>query len=112
IYLKKNRGATGTFARRCAEWRTEERPVDDRAGSSRYSIDAGRRRERASAPVLNLSPSALIQAVIIIVISLTVHEFAHSLAAIRLGDDTPRREGRLTLNPLRHVDLIGFIMLI
>jgi Zn-dependent protease len=62
--------------------------------------------------LLNLSPSALIQAVIIIVISLTVHEFAHSLAAIRLGDDTPRREGRLTLNPLQHVDLIGFIMLI
>ena len=62
--------------------------------------------------MLNLSPSALIQVVIIIVISLTVHEFAHSLAAIRLGDDTPRREGRLTLNPLRHVDPIGFIMLI
>ncbi|MGO9309413.1 MAG: site-2 protease family protein, partial [Spirochaetia bacterium] len=44
--------------------------------------------------------------------SLTVHEFAHSLAAISLGDDTPRRDGRLTLNPLKHVDLIGFVMLI
>lgn len=35
-----------------------------------------------------------------IVISITVHEFAHALAADRLGDDTPRRHGRLTLNPV------------
>ena len=62
--------------------------------------------------MLNLSLPEIIQAAVIIVISLTVHEFAHSLAAIRLGDDTPRLEGRLTLNPLRHIDLVGFIMLI
>jgi Zn-dependent protease len=62
--------------------------------------------------MLNLSPTQLIQAVIIIVISLTVHEFGHSLMALRLGDDTPRREGRLTLNPIAHIDLIGFIMLV
>ncbi len=62
--------------------------------------------------MLNLSPAELIQAVIIIVISLTVHEFGHSLTAIRLGDETPRREGRLTLNPLAHIDIIGFIMLV
>jgi Zn-dependent protease len=62
--------------------------------------------------MLNLSPLELLQAVIIIVISLTVHEFGHSLTAIRLGDETPRREGRLTLNPIAHIDLIGFIMLV
>lgn len=62
--------------------------------------------------MLNLSPSELIQAIIIIVISLTVHEFGHSLMAIRLGDDAPRREGRLTLNPLAHIDFIGFVMLL
>jgi len=62
--------------------------------------------------MLNLSPSELIQAIIIIVISLTVHEFGHSLMAIRLGDDTPRRQGRLTLNPLAHIDFIGFVMLL
>jgi Zn-dependent protease len=62
--------------------------------------------------MLNLSPSEFIQRIVIIVISLTVHEFAHSLVAIRLGDDTPRRQGRLTLNPLAHIDLIGFIMLV
>lgn len=63
-------------------------------------------------PVLNRSPAELIQAIIIVVMSLTVHEFAHSLVTIRLGDDTPRRQGRFTLNPLAHIDLIGFIMLV
>jgi len=62
--------------------------------------------------MLNLSPAALIQAVIIVVMSLTVHECAHSLVTIRLGDDTPRRQGRLTLNPLAHIDLVGFILLV
>lgn len=62
--------------------------------------------------MLNLPLQQLIPVIIIIVISLTVHEFAHSLTAIRLGDETPRREGRLTLNPIAHIDLIGFVMLI
>lgn len=48
--------------------------------------------------VLNLVP---------MVLSLTVHEFAHALAADRLGDDTPRRQGRLTLSPLAHYDVVG-----
>jgi Zn-dependent protease len=62
--------------------------------------------------LLTLPLQELIPVIIIIVISLTVHEFAHSLTAIRLGDETPRREGRLTLNPLAHIDIIGFIMLV
>jgi Zn-dependent protease len=41
----------------------------------------------------------------------TPHEYAHAWAATRLGDDTPRREGRLTLNPLAHVDWIGTVIL-
>jgi Zn-dependent protease len=61
--------------------------------------------------MFNRSPSQIIQLVIIVVMCLTVHEFAHSLVAIALGDDTPRRQGRLTLNPLAHIDLVGFIML-
>lgn len=40
-------------------------------------------------------------------ISLTVHEFAHALVADRLGDDTPRKQGRVTLSPLSHYDLFG-----
>src|SRR5689334_12402330 len=39
------------------------------------------------------------------------HEFAHAWVATRLGDDTPRREGRVTLHPLAHVDWIGTAIL-
>jgi Zn-dependent protease len=41
----------------------------------------------------------------------TPHEFAHAWAAVRLGDETPREEGRLTLNPLAHVDWLGTVIL-
>src|ERR1700687_3881902 len=41
----------------------------------------------------------------------TPHEFAHAWVATKLGDDTPRREGRVTLNPLAHVDWIGTVLL-
>ena len=41
----------------------------------------------------------------------TPHEFAHAWVATRLGDDTPRNEGRVTLNPLAHVDWIGTVLL-
>lgn len=47
-----------------------------------------------------------------LIISLSFHEYAHGKAADLLGDPTPRYAGRLTLNPLRHVDPIGFLMLI
>jgi len=40
----------------------------------------------------------------------TPHEFAHAFVADRLGDDTPRLEGRVTLNPLAHVDWIGTVL--
>lgn len=46
-----------------------------------------------------------------LIISITVHEFCHALAADRLGDPTPRSLGRLTLNPVAHADLIGTIFL-
>jgi Zn-dependent protease len=41
----------------------------------------------------------------------TPHEFAHAWMAVKLGDDTPRREGRLTLHPLAHVDWLGTVIL-
>ncbi|MEG6616280.1 site-2 protease family protein [Peptococcaceae bacterium 1198_IL3148] len=46
-----------------------------------------------------------------IVIGLTFHEYAHGWAADKLGDPTARYAGRLTINPMAHVDIIGFIML-
>jgi Zn-dependent protease len=46
------------------------------------------------------------------VIGLTVHEFSHAYAAYRLGDHTAKDEGRLTLNPLKHIDWLGFFLII
>ena len=46
-----------------------------------------------------------------ILIALTLHEYAHGQAADWLGDDTPYLQGRLTINPLPHIDWIGFFML-
>lgn len=46
-----------------------------------------------------------------ILLALTVHEYAHARAAVSLGDPTPRYAGRLTLNPISHLDPIGLIML-
>ena len=47
----------------------------------------------------------------ILLISLTIHEFSHGYVAYILGDDTAKRAGRLTLNPISHIDPIGLIML-
>jgi Zn-dependent protease len=46
-----------------------------------------------------------------LVLSLTVHEFAHAWSAWRLGDDTASRMGRMTLNPISHIDPIGTLLL-
>jgi Zn-dependent protease len=46
-----------------------------------------------------------------LLLSLSVHEWAHARAAFALGDDTAARQGRLTLNPIAHIDLIGTVVL-
>ena len=50
-------------------------------------------------------------AVVPAVLAITLHEAAHGYAALALGDDTARRMGRLSLNPLRHVDRVGTLLL-
>jgi Zn-dependent protease len=47
-----------------------------------------------------------------LVFSLTFHEFGHAITAYKFGDDTAKRAGRLTLNPLSHIDPMGLIMVI
>ncbi len=47
-----------------------------------------------------------------VLVAITFHEFAHAFVADKLGDDTPRMEGRLSLNPFAHLDPIGSIMLL
>ena len=61
------------------------------------------------------NPASLMNLILTIpavLIAITFHEFAHAFAADKLGDDTPRRQGRLTLNPLAHLDPIGSILLL
>ena len=50
-------------------------------------------------------------AIVPTIIAITLHEAAHGYAALALGDDTARNAGRLSLNPLRHVDRVGTIIL-
>jgi Zn-dependent protease len=47
-----------------------------------------------------------------VLVGFTVHEFSHALVAVRLGDSTPRDQGRLTLNPISHIELIGLLMIL
>ena len=62
--------------------------------------------------MLGLDLPTLIARVITLVLAFTIHEFAHAWSADQLGDDTPRLNGRLTLNPLAHLDPLGSLMLI
>jgi Zn-dependent protease len=50
-------------------------------------------------------------AIPVVLFSLCVHEYSHALVATAGGDDTPRLQGRLTLNPISHIDVIGTIIL-
>jgi Zn-dependent protease len=54
---------------------------------------------------------ALLIAFVVLIFSLTVHEAAHAWSASRLGDETARRLGRVSLNPLVHIDPIGTLLL-
>jgi len=47
-----------------------------------------------------------------VVLAITVHESAHGWMALKLGDDTAKKQGRISLNPLHHVDIFGLLMLI
>lgn len=55
---------------------------------------------------------SMIAALPAIVVAMSVHEYAHAQVATWLGDDTPTRYGRLTLNPLAHVSWLGFLMIL
>lgn len=62
--------------------------------------------------LLSSNPAIAIVWVLAIVLALTVHEFSHALVGKWRGDKTAEREGRLTLNPLSHLDPIGFFALL
>jgi Zn-dependent protease len=58
-----------------------------------------------------LSLPRLLAVATIIFVALPFHEFAHAAAAVALGDETPRRQGRYTLNPLVHIDVMGAFLI-
>ena len=55
---------------------------------------------------------SILLGVIPALICITLHELAHGYVAMRLGDDTAKRAGRLTLNPVKHLDIMGLLMLV
>src|SRR5215813_5417906 len=85
------------------------------SGRRRHSIGrpSSRRSTRAPARMMDLlgDPAVFLQRILLqlpaLLVAVTVHEVAHALVADRLGDPTARRLGRLTLNPLPHIDPLG-----
>jgi Zn-dependent protease len=57
-----------------------------------------------------MDPISLIFSIIILIMSVVLHELSHGYAAVALGDPTPRIQGRLTLNPLKHLDPVGSVL--
>lgn len=55
---------------------------------------------------------AMLYTVPVILIAISFHEFAHGYVSYKMGDPTPKRDGRLTLNPLKHLDLMGTLCLL
>lgn len=60
----------------------------------------------------DISIERLLAGIIALLVGLTFHEFSHALVADQLGDHRPRAMGRLTLNPIPHIDPIGALMLV
>lgn len=60
---------------------------------------------------MSMATAEIVLAAIAAILAITLHEAAHGFAALALGDDTARRAGRLTLNPLRHIDPVGTLLL-
>ncbi|MFQ5592767.1 MAG: site-2 protease family protein [Anaerolineae bacterium] len=58
------------------------------------------------------SVAGFISVIIALVVAITVHEFAHAWTANELGDQTSKNQGRLTLNPLAHLDPVGSLMIL
>lgn len=60
----------------------------------------------------NQDPAVIFSSIIVVLLSIALHEFAHAKIADSAGDPTPRLQGRVTLNPLAHLDPIGTIMIV
>jgi len=54
----------------------------------------------------------ILSSLAVILLTMPVHEFAHGFAAVKLGDNTPKWQGRLTLNPFAHIDYVGALCIL
>jgi Zn-dependent protease len=61
---------------------------------------------------LGINLPTLISRIFVLMTAFSVHEFSHAWVADTFGDETPRMNGRLTLNPLAHLDVMGSLMLL
>ena len=108
--------AAATATRPAPPGAAPPRPGPDRAPDGHppavRHVDAHRRRRRrpaAPAPIRSRSDEIILFCVL--VPSIILHEVAHGWVALAFGDDTAKRAGRLTLNPLAHIDPVGTIIL-
>ncbi len=62
--------------------------------------------------MLGLDPARFVNLAVALIVAATLHEFAHAYVADQLGDPTPRALGRLTLNPLAHLDIVGTLLIL
>jgi Zn-dependent protease len=62
--------------------------------------------------MFNFDPATIISRILTLLIAFTVHEFAHAWTATAFGDETAKLNGRLTLNPIAHLDFLGTLLLI
>lgn len=62
--------------------------------------------------MMNFSMPTIISLGVVLLVAFPIHELAHAVTADYFGDDTPRLYGRITLNPLAHLDLVGSLLLI
>jgi Zn-dependent protease len=61
---------------------------------------------------MNFDIASMLYSLPAVLIGLTAHEYAHAWAAYKLGDSTAKEQGRLSLNPLKHIDPLGFLFLV
>ncbi len=62
-------------------------------------------------PLLQNDPLAFVLVVLVLMFSLALHEWGHAITALWMGDSTAKEQGRVTLNPLKHLDLVGSLMI-
>lgn len=62
--------------------------------------------------ILSSNPLGFVILIFCLVISIGIHEFAHAYTAYKLGDSTPKLQGRVTLNPLAHIDPLGLLLIV